>query len=122
MKELKILKYVTEKEKESGWNLLIRMLPDHQGIAHPTYKMRWRMFDKNTNLTYSYQEIWDTHSAVIEMLISLFDNNEEKFSQLIKETTNLSPNDRKRLLDWANKVYINVKQEKFTTWKQLEEF
>lgn len=116
---IEILKYVTEKEKESGWNLLIRMLPDHQGIAHPTYKMRWRMFDKNTNLTYSYQEIWDTHSAVIEMLISLFDNNEEKFSQLIKETTNLSPNDRKRLLDWANKVYINVKQEKFTTWETI---
>jgi hypothetical protein len=116
---MEILKYITEKEKESGWSLLIRMLPDHHGIAHPTHKMRWRMFDKNTNLTYTYQEIWNTHSAVIEMLINLFDNDEEKFSQLIKETTNFSPKDRKRILDWADEVYPNIKQEKFTTWETI---
>lgn len=116
---MEILKYITEKEKESGWSLLIRMLPDHHGIAHPTHKMRWRMFDKNTNLTYTYQEIWNTHSAVIEMLINLFDNDEEKFSQLIKETTNLSPNDRKKVLDWADEVYPNIKQEKFSTWETI---
>lgn len=116
---IEILKYITEKEKESGWSLLIRMLPDHHGIAHPTHKMRWRMFDKNTNLTYTYQEIWNTHSVVIEMLINLFDNDEEKFSQLIKETTNLSPKDRKRVLDWADVVYPNIKQEKFTTWETI---
>ncbi len=116
---IEILKYITEKEKESGWSLLIRMLPDHHGIAHPTHKMRWRMFDKNTNLTYTYQEIWNTHSVVIEMLTNLFDNDEEKFSQLIKETTNLSPKDRKRVLDWADAVYPNIKQEKFTTWETI---
>ena len=116
---MEILKYITEKEKEPGWSLLIRMLPDHHGIAHPTHKMRWRMFDKNTNLTYTYQEIWNTHSAVIEMLINLFDNDEEKFSQLIKETTNLSPKDRKKVLEWADEVYPNIKQEKFTTWETI---
>ncbi len=116
---MEILKYITEKEKESGWSLLIRMLPDHHGIAHPTHKMRWRMFDKNTNLTYTYQEIWNTHSAVIEMLINLFDNDEEKFSQLIKETTNLSPKDRKRVLDWADTIYPKVEQRKFTTWETI---
>lgn len=116
---MEILKYITEKEKESGWSLLIRMLPDHHGMAYPTHKMRWRMFDKNTNLTYTYQEIWNTHSAVIEMLINLFDNDEENFSQLIKETTNLSPKDRKRVLDWADEVYPNIKQENFSTWEAI---
>lgn len=116
---MEILKYITDKEKELGWSLLIRLLPDHHGIAHPTHKMRWRMFDKNTNLTYTYQEIWNTHSAVIEMLINLFDNDEEKFSQLIKETTNLSPKDRKTVLDWADEVYPKIKQEKFTTWETI---
>lgn len=118
---IEILQYITKKEKESGWTLLIRMLPDHHGIAHPTHKMRWRMFDKNTNLTYTYQEMWNTHSAVIEMLINLFDNNEDKFSELIKETTNLSPEDRKRVLDWADEVYPNVKHEKFLAWEAIRE-
>lgn len=116
---MEILKDITNKERETGWTLLIRMLPDHHGIGHPTHKMRWRMFDRNTNLTYTYQEIWETHSAVIEMLINLFDNDEEKFSKLIKETTNLSHKDRKRVLDWADEVYPNIKQERFTTWETI---
>jgi len=116
---MEILKFVTEQEKESGWSLLIRMLPKHNDIAIPTHKMRWRMFDKNTNLTYNYQEIWNTHSAVIEMLINIFDNDEEKFAQLIRECPNLSYKDRKRVLDWADKVYPNIKQEKFSTWETI---
>ena len=118
---IEILKYITTKEKDSGWSLLIRMLPVHHGVAFPTHKMRWRMFDKNMNISYTWNEIWDTHSAVIELLINLFDNDEEKFSQIIKETTNkeLNPKDRKRILDWADTVYPNVDQKKFTTWETI---
>jgi hypothetical protein len=99
-----ILKYITDREKETGWTLLIRMLPHSHGIAQPTHKMRWRMFDKNTNLSYTYQEIWDTHTYVVGLLLKLFDNKELKFSQLINETVNLSPLDRKTVLDWADIV------------------
>src|SRR5690606_26066145 len=113
---LEILKYITGKAKEAGWTLLIRMLPDNHGIAHPTHKMRWRMFDKNTNLSYTYQDIWKTHSYVIELLLNMFDNSAQKFSQLIDETTKLSPSDRKTVLDWADSVYAKVEQKSFITW------
>ena len=116
---MEILKYVTKLEKESGWSLLIRMLPDHHGIAHPTHKMRWRMFDKNTNLNYTYQEIWDTHSTVIEMLINIFDYEETKLSQLIEETPNLNPRDRESVFDWADGVCLKVEQNNFTTWATI---
>ena len=116
---MEILKYITEKEREAGWSLLIRMLPDHHGIAQPTHKMRWRIFDKNTNLTYTYQEIWNTHSYVISLLLSLFDKNENKFSQLIDETVNLAPYDRKTVLDWTESNYSEVKQSQFTTWETI---
>lgn len=114
-----VLKYITEREQETGWSLLIRMLPEHHGVAHPTHKMRWRMFDKNTNLKYTYQEIWDTHSTIIEMLIELFDYDENKFSQLINEVTNLSPKDRNRVLTWADEVCLKVEQKSFTTWATI---
>src|SRR5690606_33618152 len=58
-----ILKHITDREQETGWKLLIGMLPEHHGVAHPTHKMRWRMFDKNTNLKYTDQEILNTHST-----------------------------------------------------------
>ncbi|MBB3124552.1 hypothetical protein FHS04_002075 [Mesoflavibacter sabulilitoris] len=114
-----VLKYITEREQETGWSLLIRMLPEHHGVAHPTHKMRWRMFDKNTNLKYTYQEIWDTHSTIIEMLIELFDYDENKFSQLINEVTNLSPKDRDRVLTWADEVCLKVEQKSFATWATI---
>ncbi len=116
---MEILKYVTEQEKKLGWSLLIRMLPEHRGIAQPTHKMRWRMFDKNTNLKYTYQEIWDTHSAVIEMLINLFDYDETKFAQLIDEIPNLRPSDREMVFKWADEVCLKVKQDEYTTWETI---
>ncbi|CAD5254206.1 MULTISPECIES: hypothetical protein [unclassified Imperialibacter] len=116
---MEILKYITEKEKETGWTLLIRMLPDHHGVAHPTHKMRWRIFDKNLNLRYTYEEIYDTHSYVVSLLLDQFDNSEKKFSQLIEESVNLFPYDRKKVLDWADNIYPKVEQTEFTTWETI---
>lgn len=114
-----VLKFITEREQKTGWSLLIRLLPEHHGVAHPTHKMRWRMFDKNTNLKYTYQEIWDTHSTIIEMLIEFFDYDENKFSQLINDVTNLSPKDRNRVLTWADEICLKVEQKSFKTWATI---
>jgi|26BtaG_2_1085354.scaffolds.fasta_scaffold02139_1 hypothetical protein len=116
---MEILKYITDQETETGWDFLIRLLPEHNGVAHPTHKMRWRMFDKNTNLRYTYQEIWDTHSTVIEILINLFDDDENKFAQLINKSTHLNPKDRNRVLNWADEVYSKVEQKNFSTWAAI---
>lgn len=116
---MQILEYVTSQEKEKGWTLLIRLLPDSHGIGQPTHKMRWRMFDMNTHITRTYQEIWDTHTAVVEMLIGLFDNDEKKFAQIINATTELNPKDRERVLNWADRVYQDVEQKEFTTWETI---
>tara|TARA_R110002167_G_scaffold13849_6_gene56834 strand:+ start:8424 stop:12218 length:3795 start_codon:yes stop_codon:yes gene_type:complete len=118
-KRMQILKYVTKQEKETGWTLLIRMLPNSHGVGQPTHKMRWRMFDMNTNISRTYQEIWNTHTAVIEMLIELFDNDEKKFAELIKATTDLGPKDRARVLNWADEVCQDVEQKEFTTWETI---
>lgn len=118
---MEILKFITGKEKESGWTLLIRMLPHHHAIAHTTHKMRWRIFDRNTNLSYTYQEIWNTHTYVIQLLFDLFDGDEKKFAQLIEETANvnLSPLDRNKVLDWADNNYSKVNQTEYTTWETI---
>ncbi|MCD0478899.1 hypothetical protein LPB90_10550 [Chryseobacterium sp. LC2016-29] len=116
---MQILRFVSKKEKDASWNLLLRMLPESHGLAHPTHKMRWRMFDKNTKLTYKYQEIYETHSEVIEILLDIFDNSEEKFAQLFEKLAGLSPNDRKRVLDWAEAIYPEINQKTFVIWETL---
>lgn len=114
---MEVLKQITEKEQEIGWTLLIKMLPDPYETALPTHKMRWRMFEKDTNLPYTNKEICDAYSNIIEMLITIFNNDEDKFSQLIKETPNLSHADRKRVLDWADEVYPNINHKKNLAWE-----
>jgi hypothetical protein len=113
---MEILKKITDKEKEPGWTLLKRMLPDRHGVAHPTNKMRWRMFDKNFNLNYTYPEIWSTYSFVIDLMISIFDHSEIKFSQLIDASVILEPGDREKVLSFAEIEYSKVDQIDFTTW------
>lgn len=117
---MKILKLVTEQEPESGWDLLINMLPDsYNQIASPTHKMRWRMFDMEPDPTPTYPEIWDTHSRVVDILISIFDGDEEKFSRLITKIPYLHPADTNKILDWANSILPQLKQKEYTTWTSI---
>ncbi|MCG6190010.1 hypothetical protein K5G00_21465 [Maribellus maritimus] len=116
---MEVLKYITDKEKDKGWTLLMRMLPESHGTAFPTHKMRWRIFDKNTNLNYTYPEIWDTHTFVLTLLFDLFDYDEFKFSQLLDDSVNLSPKDRNRVLEWAENNYSKVYQKQYETWHTL---
>jgi hypothetical protein len=116
---MEILKYITDKEKESGWVLLMRMLPQHHGVAHPIHKMRWRFFDKNINLPNPRDKQGETISQVISLLFNLFDNSEKKFSQLIEEVVNLWQYHRNIVLDWAETVYAKVEQKEYTAWETI---
>ena len=84
--------------------------------------MRWRIFDKNININYTYQEIWNTHSFVVDLLIDLFDNDENEFAQLLRETMrqSLSETDRAKVLDWAESSYLKVRQKDYVAWEELK--
>ena len=114
---MQVLKLIVSREPEIAWTLLIRMLPDPSGgIGQLTYKPRWRLFDLEKEKPISYKEIYDTHSAVVDLLISIFDYSESKFTKLIDESVNLFPSDRNNLLTFVEKVLPEVEQIEFTAW------
>src|SRR5690606_31290569 len=81
---MQVLKLISEREPEIAWTILIRMLPDTiSGVAFPTHKTRWRMFELETEKSITWNEIHDTHSVAVDMLISIFDYSEVKLSKLI---------------------------------------
>jgi len=116
---LEVIGEITHVEKEIGWTLLLRMLPEHHGVGHPTHKMRWRMFDKSFDQIYTYQEIWDTHSSVVDMLISVFDHTEPKLSDLFDKIDNLSEIDRDKILEFLDSEIDKINQIEFTAWHTL---
>ena len=116
---LEVLKLISQREKEIAWTLLCSLLPHFQKIGHPTHKMRLRIFDENLEKSITYKEIWETHSAVVDLLLSIFDNSEIKLSQLIDESVNLSPNDRDKVLAFIESNLENVTQVDYSAWHTL---
>lgn len=116
---LQVLKLISEKNNEIAWKLLIRLLPYHNEIAHPTYKMRWRTFGQQLEPKITYKEIWDTHTAVINLLLSIFDNSEDKLTQLINLSVSLTPNDRHRVLTFIEKNLHEIKLFDYSAWHSL---
>lgn len=118
-----VLALICKEEPEIAWALLCSMLPDNNSVGMPTHKMRWRLFDEKLEKPITYDEIWKTHSRVVELLISIFDDSEEKLAKFIEESSNktLSAKDRNVMIDFLNSRLDNVKQSSFVAWSKLRE-
>jgi len=113
---MEILELLAKQEPEIAWKILCRLLPETHGVGHPTHKMRWRLYDVSFKKSIKYQEIWDTHSKVVEILISSFIINEERFSDLIEHSSKLSEPDRNIILDYLVSVIDEFQQEDYVAW------
>ncbi|ALM50142.1 hypothetical protein AMR72_15315 [Flavobacterium psychrophilum] len=87
---MEILEAAVMREPEQGWHLLLRLLPKNFGYASPTHKMRWRLFSQDTNLTYTYEETYETYSHVIRLLLKLYDKSEVRMAQLVEQSDELA--------------------------------
>lgn len=113
------IKEIILAEKDIGWSLLLRMLPESRGVGYYTHKMRWRMFDKSFEQAYTNQEIWDTYSSVIDLLISAFDQSESKLSDLFDKIDYLPMEDREKLLVFLDSQIDKINQTTFAAWHTL---
>ncbi len=98
---MEVLHLILSREKEVAWKLLVSMLPEPMGgVAMPTYKMRWRLLYQILNKPITYQEIYETHTAVIGMLLEAYDFSETQLSTLIDLTVTLQQKDRNKVLSF----------------------
>ncbi|HZX10512.1 MAG TPA: hypothetical protein VFG01_06135, partial [Acidobacteriota bacterium] len=114
-----ILEGILKKEYEIGWTLLISMLPDVHSVAEPTHKMRWRLFDESYDTKYIYEEIWDTHSRVLNLLINYFDFSESRLTELLERSEYLSTIDRSTVLSFIKSNLSKVNQKDYSAWHSL---
>lgn len=117
-----VLKLITEKEPKIGWELLIKML-SMQDVASQTHKTRWRMFELEniSNINYTYNEIFKTHSTILDIILSLVEDSEEKLSQLIKVADNLNVNDRNKIFSYINSRIETIERTQNLIWHTCRE-
>ena len=117
---VKVLKEMLPRNVDVSWKLLKSLLPSFSsGTAWLTHRMRWRMFWEVTDLNYTYQESFDMYSEVVDMLISLCDGDETRFSDLIEAAPDGTARDRKRILNWAQETVGAIRHEKNLAWHTL---
>ncbi|TDH23442.1 hypothetical protein EXU57_16665 [Segetibacter sp. 3557_3] len=113
------LNLICEREKEVGWTLLIRMLPEPHGVGQFTHRMRWRLFDQITEKAYTYNEIWETYSSAVDLLISICNKSEDQIATLIQKSVELRPGDRNKILEYVGAAIEEIHQVHYTTWHAL---
>lgn len=113
------LRTIAKKEKSVGWNLLLGMLPTRHGVAHPTHKMRWRLFNRSFKEKYTWEEVYKTYTEVVDILISVFDYSEKQLADLLKVVHELMPHDRHKMISFLLDGIDNVKKKENTAWHAL---
>ena len=117
---VKVLKEMFPRNVDVSWVLLKRLLPNFSsGTAWLTHRIHQRMFWEETDLNYTYQESFDMYSEVVDMLISLCDDDEARFSDLIEAAPDCTPRDRERILKWAQENVGEIRHEKNLAWNTL---
>ncbi len=117
---VKVLREMLRRDVDVSWKLLKSLLPNFSSRTPSlTHRMRWRMFWEATDLSYTYQERFDMYSEVVDMLISLCDGDETRFSDLIEVAPGCMPRDRERILNWAQENVSEIRHEKNLAWNTL---
>ena len=81
--------------------------------AENSYKFRWRVFDQSTEVNVTYKELSESYTAIIDMLLELFDGTEDRYCQLIEAVQYLCPWDRKKVIEWAKERGATLRQESY---------
>jgi hypothetical protein len=117
----KILEQIIKKEHEIGWELLTGMVTKGRSTAFPTHTMRWRLFEHSFEPRYTWMEIFDTHSQVIELLIEHFDYSEKKLIDLLdkSESKEIQPADREKILSFIDSNLDNIVITDNSAWHHL---
>lgn len=114
---MNVLKLISKREPQIAWTILNLMLPNvMRDIAHPIHKMRWRMFDIETEIVHTWDETYKTYSAVLVILMTIFDFSETKLATLIEKSFTLSIGDREKLLNFLEPNLSKVKQVEYIAW------
>jgi len=109
---ISVLEYLSQHYAEVAWKILIKMLPvNHPTTASFSHQMRWRMFDVKTRFNVTFEELFRTHSASLDLLLSIYDFSESKSVELIEKLTAIAKNEREKVFSFLNKNFDKLQKK-----------
>ena len=117
---LDALNALVDKQPEIAFDLLISLLPKIHDISNPTYKTRWRKFNKEKDTNTSYSERLKFYSSVVELLLINCNNDEQKLAQICNNLDTLPFEDREKVLEYIKNNADSIKQNTYAIWYKLK--
>ncbi|MBS1595815.1 MAG: hypothetical protein JST90_15995 [Bacteroidetes bacterium] len=116
---LEALEEMSKLSASVTWNLILKLLPISGGVAFPTRKTRWRIFEEHRQQNRHTSDIPKSYEGMLNILLSIFDYSDQQLSQLIQESTGIFQNGRKRILEFAKENFLKINFEEDITWSKL---
>lgn len=117
---IEVLRLIADREPDIAWTLLTRLLPEGGNESgFPNHKLRWRGFDEILQKSVTYVEIWETHSAIVDILLSIFDYSEQKLVNLIERSVHMSWADQDKVLSFVESNLDKINQTEYTVWHSI---
>lgn len=69
-KRLAVLDLIRKQEPQVAWALLISLLPEAHGVAHPTNKPHWREWVPDTPTQVTYGELFQAEREIVSRLLA----------------------------------------------------
>ena len=93
MQRLNAIDLIIAKEPEIAFELLLKLLPQAYETGHPTYKMRWRGSSEWKENRVTYNEMYKTHSEILDRLLKLADKDGNLLSRILPSYDNFQINE-----------------------------
>lgn len=103
-KRLQILDMLCDREPDVAWSLFRKLLPQRHGIAHGTYKPRWRESMVDELVAITWEEIAVGSNEIITRMLAMSGSNIKRWVDLIDILSFLSADQRDAIVSKLSAV------------------
>ena len=121
---LDVLDVLIEKQPDSGWKLLIELLPRRGGeVSFGTYTTRWRQFSDRPMIDsiVTIKEYVETLTSIVDRILKNVDHDGKKWRDVMDHFLDLPLQERRKLLRKLSNIIELIKEGRLDLWNKLRE-
>jgi hypothetical protein len=92
------LDQIIAREPGVGWDLLVKLLPEHHSVSTTTTKPRYREAGASNVEAVTYGIIGRTYKQIVDRVLNLAGDNPDRWTVIIHQLYALSPDDRAKAI------------------------
>jgi hypothetical protein len=119
---LSALDYIIANEPDIGWQLILKLLPEHHSIGQHTAMPRFREAGGSERETLTNRLVWEAYSQIIDRAIQMADDNADRWTTIIRGLPTFGPAHRERACRLLEDFVVRAERDQQTkVWTALRD-